>query len=195
MSQSLETLQRELLAMVKGRPSETALRSPYLLRVSQSEGLAITREIVSWWRALGLEQFCVLTTRLLKSQNRFEKEVAEFIRTGTIHPFIEELADAFLAYKSQDPDPLTACVAQFERALIHAKKGDLTEVVLRWHCNPYQVLGFLLVHEGALERWGEECCYLTRIAASIPGTFEVISCAPKNPGQDRSDGQTEGNDV
>lgn len=140
---NLRSYQKQILQLLKeidAPPVEDA----YFLKVHQSRELAMVQEIVLWWRAYQLEQYCVLTTTLLKKQQQFEAQVASFYRQQDVSSYIEQLSDAFLSFVSQSDDALLCSVASFERTLIRVKKGDPAIYEVDWQYEPYAVLDYLL---------------------------------------------------
>jgi hypothetical protein len=174
----LATLQRQLLGLIKFRYEASPADDPYIQAVAASDHLAMVREIVLWWRAYGVERYCVFTARLLKRQGLFDDAVLSFVQTRTLSPFIEKLGPAFLDHCSSHPDPLVATLARFELALIRVRRGDPAEYVIAWDRNPYPLLDSLLA-DGGVEADTTPGAYEATVAARLPDLFEVteIACA------------------
>ena len=124
---NLMTLQRTLQQLVRGSTRRRPRMSRTSRRVAASAHLTMVREVVRWWRAYGVGRFCVLTATLLKRRGVFDDTISAFVRTEPITPYAEELGETFLSYAGRQPEPLLAAVAQFELALVRAKKGDDTD--------------------------------------------------------------------
>ena len=130
----LETQQRGLLALIKGR--STPAEDGYLAQVTGSQELAMVREIALWWRAFQLEVKCPFSARLLKRLGRFEALVAAYFDKNATSPFVEELSRDFLALLSVDEDPLVRIVSLFEHALLEARDGSSGVFEVVWDRHP-----------------------------------------------------------
>jgi len=167
----LTQLQRGLLNLMKGRPIE-AHADYYLQRVAVSNELLLAKEIALWWRAFGLETYCIFTSRLLNRLGIFDQAVETFFCECSTSPFIEKLSQDFLAWMSMHKDPLVASVARFERALIKVKRGDSGIYRLDWSCNPESLLNAILQGTGFPPAEIHQI-YRTTISSRIPG---LVSC-------------------
>ena len=139
----------------------------YLEQVAASRELALTKEIAVWWRAFGLETYCVFTAKLLNRLGIFSESVAAFFRAGPTSPYIEQLSQDFLGWMSKNEDPLISLLAGFERALIRVKRGDPGVYHLDWHSNPDSLLNAIL-NGTELPRPEAGRIYRTTVAANIP---------------------------
>jgi hypothetical protein len=129
--------QRQLLAAVKGRAGSAG-------RFAAPE-LALLRETLLWWRALGIARSCRFTPALLKAQGRFEDVVAAFVRDTPGADDIETQRELFLAHAQRDPDPLCAALAATEAALLR-RQGVHEEAAreIAWPRDPAPVFATLL---------------------------------------------------
>jgi hypothetical protein len=169
---ALATLQRQLRDLIHGRSDATTWTDPYLENVAQSAGLQVVREIVHWWRAVGLERSCVLTVAALKRQGTFDETVAAFIRDQGISPYVEELAQDFLVAISSHDDALIATLAKFELALRGAKLGDRQMHVIAWPGDPIAIMNALMARR-PLDVHASRAAYETVVSSEVPGLFYV----------------------
>ena len=139
----LATHQRSLRSLIKDDGRFSPVGDPYLEAVAASDGLLAVREIVLWWRKLGLARSCVLTTRALRQKGVYDATVRSFVRAHQISPYAEELRQAFLAAMALQPDPLIAAVARFEEAVAGVKRGDAARYEIDWAHDPAAVLAAL----------------------------------------------------
>lgn len=169
----LAALQRELLALIKLSHKPAADADPYILLVASSKHLEMVQEIITWWRAFGLERYCVLTSTLLKRLGIFEDAVRGFIATHTLSPFIQKLGPSFLDAMSNCDISLVASVAQFEHALIKAKLGDSSVYTISWDYEPTQVINSLL-ESTALDVRSIAHRYETIVSRDFAELFQVL---------------------
>jgi hypothetical protein len=168
---NLAQMQRGLLSLLKGRAVD-AFADAYLHGVSRSSELALAREIAVWWRAFGLETYCVLTSRLLHRMGIFDQLVEAFFCECRTSPFIEQLSQEFLDWLSGHQNPLVASMARFERALIRAKRGNPGVCELEWNRNPEWL--FRAILEGTeLPPVEGDRVYRTTVSANLP---YLVSC-------------------
>src|SRR6266576_3872854 len=129
--------------------------SPSIARPASSKSVLARREAVVLGKvwpsptaktptSRPLEEYCVLTSRLLKRVGLFETMVLEHIAKHRVSPYIEEMASLFLETIGRMPDPLLAAVARFELAFIRTKKGDKKTYSIQWPQEPYSVMTSLL---------------------------------------------------
>lgn len=175
---NLASYQKQILQLLKSTDPPLTEDS-YLLQVYQSKELALVQEIVLWWRAYQLEQYCKLTTTLLKKQHQFEEQVTNFYRQQDVSSYIEQLSDTFLSFVIQSDDGLLRSVASFEQALIRVKKGDTSVYEVNWPYEPYAVLGYLL--HGTYPNWEQTAGnYQTFISHKLPHSFYAVREAGSN---------------
>ena len=167
----LAQLQRGLLCLMKDRAAPR-VDDPYLQRVAESRELAMAREVAIWWRKLGLESYCVFTSRLLKRLGLFDELAESFFCRTAVSPFIEKLGADFLAEQSDHPDSLVASMARFELALVRVKQGDAREYQVDWNSNPESVFQALF-QDLELPAAEPERLYRMSISARIPN---LVSC-------------------
>jgi hypothetical protein len=144
MAMNYAEQQRKLLALIKGTYSPSDADDPYLRQVAASRGLAIAREVATFWRLYDMERYCVLTSRLLKARGVYEETVADFVQTHALSAFINEVGESFLLSLAESEDPLLSEVASFELALTRVKRGDSSSYTLDWQHDPAQVLACLV---------------------------------------------------
>lgn len=146
--------------------------SEYLDAVAGSERLTLQRELLVWWRMVGIERSCPLVATLLKRRGRFDDTVSAFVAEYRISPYVEQLAEAFVAYLRADADPLVATLAQFEHALRRVRAGEQHEFVVAWPVEPYATMASLLRGEPLAEE-AVGGSFVTVMSAAIPGHFRV----------------------
>jgi hypothetical protein len=168
---NLNQMQRGLLNLLKGRSVDVRGDS-YLRRVADSDELALAREIALWWRAFGLESYCVLTSQLLSRLGIFNDVVAAFFCECSTSPFIERLSQEFLVWLSAYKDPLVASMARFECALIRAKRGEPGVHQLEWTLDPESLFSAILMGT-ELPRPDKHRIYRTTVSADLPS---FVSC-------------------
>ncbi|MBI1807674.1 MAG: hypothetical protein HYR76_11545 [Ignavibacteria bacterium] len=168
----LAALQKKLLHLLKSRYEVTAEDDAYIRSIAQSIHLGLVKEIAVWWRMLGIEQYCPLTSSLLKQQHLFDEIVKEYFNNHAISPFIETLGIAFLDELSCHQNTLIAATAQFERALIKVKLGDSACYTVDWEYHPHLVLNNILTSNPDHAHYTRGL-YRTIISARYPHLFEV----------------------
>jgi hypothetical protein len=170
---SLASHQRKLLGLIKSTYEGSNDEDPYIREVTGSTNLEVMREIATWWRALNIERYCVLTTSLLKSWDIFERTVEEFAKTREPSRFIECLGTQFLEEMGQHENHLISSVARFELALIRVQGGDTGKHVVDWQHDPAVVLDKLLcgapLGEGISGGY-----YRTIVSNEEPGLFRIL---------------------
>lgn len=142
---TLQMLQISLAAMIKSRNIAIPEDESYLATVKHSENLLLIKKISFWWRKIQTEQYCVLTTTLLKITGKFEKQLTTFIAEKQFSVFRDEVGIQFLEYIiSKNLDSLTQSVSEFELALVKLKLGENIESLIPWEYEPYAVIQALL---------------------------------------------------
>jgi hypothetical protein len=141
---NLELLQTNLSALIKSR-ARKGPDDPYFREVEASSNLRLVKKIAFWWRKVQVEQFCALTTNLLKKAGTFEDYLEKFITNNGYSAFREEVGFQFLEYlRSLELDSITRSVVQFEEAIIKKRLGHHIDVRIRWDYEPYAVISGLL---------------------------------------------------
>ena len=163
--------QRRLLEMLRRGAGAEAGDEPYLHAVAGSTHLDLLREVILWWRCVGIRRACPLTGRLLDRLGTFDEVVGEFVAEWKISPFVERLGAEFLAWAARRPEPLVASLAAFEHALLSAKAGDPAERTVDWRHPPEEVLAAILL--GA-DLPAEDGPWHTVVSADRRGLFEVV---------------------
>lgn len=165
--------------MVRGNAIAEPQDDAYLQMISGSPQLQLVREIALWWRAKGLEEYCVLTTRLLKRLGAFDRLVAGFFGQFGAFPYVEEQAYRFLEFAGEDRTdlkipPLIASVAAFELALLRVKRGSVERYEVHWPCDPAPVIA-ALVNDEPLNLESSAGDFTTIISSTLPDCFEIHS--------------------
>jgi hypothetical protein len=165
----LETYQRSLHQLiVRGEPLEND--PTYVQALAGSSRLAVVREIVCFWRAHGLERYCILTATWLKRMGRFESDIEKFVAEEQYSPFIEETGQQFLSYLSCDDDLVVAALAKFEIALHETRIDFCEERIIDWPCDPEPILSCILQENDILEPLIYSH-YRVTVSRALPGGF------------------------
>ena len=170
----LQTYQRKLAGLIKGDYSVCPDEDAHIGQIACSKNLAVTQEIILWWRQLSFERTCVLTSTALKQLGLFDRETKRLVTEWRFSPFAEELAEDFLTTLAQHELEVLASVARFERALIAAQKGNAESVSVAWTSNPYEVLD-ALVNGGDLNKLRRSGRFTTVVSAGQPSLFKVFA--------------------
>ncbi len=170
--------QRKLLGLIKSRYIPTANDDPYILDVAQSKQLRAIRAIVVFWRALGIERYCILTSRVLKRRGLFDAVVEDFVNTQDFSPFVEVLGALFVETMSSHPDRLVASVAQFEAAYIKVTHGDRDSYTINWNYEPMTVITGLLQNV-PFDEAHIRGAYQTVVSHDSPGFFTIVEVQPR----------------
>jgi hypothetical protein len=138
--ETLAQYQRWLLAAVKGREEDTGTFNP--------AELSLLRETLLWWRQFTISQSCHFTATLLRSQQRFDAAIEDYVRDTPGADSIEMQRDLFLEYMACDCDPLCAIVAATEAALLaQAEDPAGATRTIYWPRDPGPVFAALLKGE------------------------------------------------
>lgn len=168
----IQTYQENILALLKGNPLIASTEDDYFLKLKKSSSLRILKEIVIWWRLYQLEQYCPLTTTLLKKGGIFESTVNNFYEQYNVSSYIEELGLSFLDFLIQIQSGDFKSIAAFESAMIQTKKGNKNVFLIEWENDPQEVLAFILYHQ-PMEKRMEQKKFITKVAAHLPSFFET----------------------
>lgn len=169
----LTTHQRQLLSLIKSPNKVPDSDDPYIRTVAQSRHLEIMHEIIVFWKMVGLERLCILTSNILKRRNLFDQAVRTFVSTHDISPFIDRAGVQFLEEMSVHSDSLIASIAQFELAYIKIKRGDQGFHIIDWGYEPQAVLNSILLNL-PLDETAICGSYQTIVSQSIPNSYQVI---------------------
>jgi hypothetical protein len=167
--------QRGVRSLLCGRAVETT--DAYLDGVAGTEAVALVQEIASSWRNFALGRTCPLTIGALRLHGSLEATLAAHHRKGGHSPFLEVLAQQFLAVVAAHDDALVAAIAQFERSAHRARTGAASpddEVVIDWPCDPWEALQAVLDNQ-PLPPPTRHC--RTRAAATTPDQFTIARVA------------------
>jgi hypothetical protein len=168
----LQTYQRSLRRLVT---SATLADDdpPYARSLVGSNGLAVLREVIEFWRAHGIEQFCVLSAGWLKRHGGFDAAVRRFVAAGEFSPDIAEAGRQFLQHLSDDDDALVRALARFELALHETRLDPSQFRTMDWPCDPGPVLAEIL--DGQAAPQPEPVPHRVTVSRSLPGGYE---CEP-----------------
>jgi hypothetical protein len=171
---NLATLQGKLLGLIRSTYQVAPDDDPYIKAVADSEHLRMVQDVVLWWRAFGISRFAVLTTAVLKGQERFDEAVRAFVRGRSVSPFVEELGPDFLEEMAAHTYSLVASIARFELALIRVKKGDPARYDIEWTYDPNRVLEHA-VHGRPFDREASRGRFRVVVAREIPDMFRILT--------------------
>lgn len=132
---NLESYQRGLQQLITRGKSDLD-DSTYIQDLVDTSRLAVVREIVYFWRTHTLEQFCTITSELLKRMGRFDNDIERFVYSEKFSPYIEEAGLQFLRFMATDGNPIVAALANTELALHSTRTDSNKEIIVEWPCNP-----------------------------------------------------------
>lgn len=136
----LKSRQRALLATLKGRPLATADCAEARRLERTAHCVDLLREIVLWWRDLGIARACPMTTSMLKASAQFDRMLYAFVRETPGAADLGEQAARFLDYVARSDDALLRSVALTERALRASALDETFRAQIDWPCNPAPTL-------------------------------------------------------
>jgi hypothetical protein len=175
----LQTYQRSLRRLVIGG-QPTPCDPSYVQALAGSPRLAVVRQVIDFWRAHGLERFCVLSATWLKRQGRFDADIDRFVARGEFSADIAEAGQQFLRHLARDADPLVGALARFELALHETRLDPAESRTLDWPCDPRPVLAAILgqptdPNDPTADGSGPQRVTVSR---SLPGGY---ACTPLPP--------------
>jgi hypothetical protein len=143
LRQQQQSLRRILTGAPAGEASVPVETDPWLIEVRNSPGLAMTREIASWWQRFQIASQCIYTSRLMKRMGCYESYIEDHFSRNPTPPAIEELALQFLSSLASHPDLLLRAVSIFElECLVPTTSHDIPLAIV-WDRNPSQALDAL----------------------------------------------------
>jgi hypothetical protein len=140
---TLREQQQSLRRILTSTPAGEIETDPWLTEVLQSPGLAMTREIASWWLRFQLESQCLYTSRLMKRMRCYATYIDDHFSQNPTPPAIEELTFHFLSSLASHPDPLLRAVSIFELECLVPSATHHIPVAIVWNRNPHHVLDAL----------------------------------------------------
>lgn len=164
---TLREQQQSLRRILIGPPSGETESDPWITEVLHSPGLAMTREIASWWLRFQIESQCIFTSRLMKRMGCYETYIDGHFCCNPTPPAIEELARQFLSSLASHPDPLLGSIAAFELECLTPSATQQNPAIIHWDRNPHPALD-------ALTRG-------TELPAPEPGVKYILIIGPKDP--------------
>jgi hypothetical protein len=150
----------------------------YVEEVSGSEAVALVQDIASSWRRFALERTCPLTAAALRQRGALDDALATHGRHGPHSPFLEVLAQQFLALAAHHEDELVAAIARFELSAHRARTGAASadeDVVIDWPCDPWDALQAVLDAQPPPPASGP---WRTCARATTPDQFRIDRLAP-----------------
>ncbi len=142
----LEQLQTNIFSIIKsGNTHSDLFDVDYFDKVAAGKNLLLIRKIAIWWRKTQVENYCRLTSNLLKATDNFESHLSAFFGKRNYSSFREEVGQQFLEYIiSEEKDPIISPVAAFELAIIQLSSGINIESKIIWYYEPYAIINALL---------------------------------------------------
>lgn len=168
----LKALQTGYINLLKDRETQIKTDDDYFKNVVASKNFRVLNDIVLYWRLQGINDFCTLTSGLLKKLCLFEEKVKLFYRETNISGYLEELGKSFLLYISNDRNKLIAFVSRFELALIKVKLGSEDEFLVETNFNPEEIFNFIFSDSDVLplEESGK---YFIKVSSKIENNFSI----------------------
>lgn len=108
--------------------------------------LSLQRKIIVWWRCFQFEHWLILTSKILKDYQLFERLVSGLYQQTNISSYPAEAGEQFVEYISVQaiPEPIKS-VAAMELALIKLKEdSNKNEYRIYWNQSPLQLLDALI---------------------------------------------------
>jgi hypothetical protein len=174
---NLATHQQAMLRLMRVSDFSQYEQDPYIQRVAQSRDLLEARNNVFLWRAYVLARTAPLTFNLLKQRGDLRTELDAYIADNNLSPYRETHAEIFLDRLCDSANDIVARVAQFERALIHVKRGHGVRSVLTWNKDPLPLLLSLAKDAPFEEAICEDGIYEIVVTREAAGFFEVFRVA------------------
>jgi hypothetical protein len=179
---TLREQQQSLRRILTGPPScepqtDRLHADPWLTEVRQSPGLAMTREIASWWLRFQIESQCIYTSRLMKRMRCYETSLDDYFSRNPTPPAIEELSRQFLSSLASYPDPLVRAVAAFELECLIPSATAHIPVAIVWDRNPQHALE-ALTSGAALPAPDPTTRYILTIGPPQSTAPRSVSCTP-----------------
>lgn len=140
--QQLAQQQFALRELLRSRPVDLAADA-WLIRVAQSRGLSLLKQIASWWQRFQLESQCRYTTRLMKRLGCFESWLAAHCAAQPAPTSPEDLSARFLSSLHTHEDCLLRAVASFELACLTPPSARRSTTLTFWDRNPDAVMDAL----------------------------------------------------
>jgi hypothetical protein len=139
---TLREQQQSLRRILTGAPvtEASAQTDPWLNEVMHSPGLAMTREIASWWLRFQIESQCIYTSRLMKHMGCYATYIDHHFSRNPTPPAIEELSRHFLTSLAAHPDRLLRSVAAFELECLVPSATRQNPALILWDRDPNHVL-------------------------------------------------------
>lgn len=141
---NLKEIQTGYLDLLKGRRNSLDFKDEYFREVAESKNFRVLNDIVIYWRAHGIREYCAITSELLIKLDKFQEKVESFYRDINFSGYIEELGKTFLQYLSDDDDKLISFVSRFELALINVNLGSDKEYSIESDFEPDDIFRFIL---------------------------------------------------
>lgn len=168
---NLREIQTGYLDLLKGRKNAGEITDEYFKKIAASDNFKVLNDIVIYWRAHGIKEYCTLTSGLLIKIDRFQDKVENFYREVNFSGYIEELGKAFLQYLTGDEDKLISFISGFELAMINVNLGSKEEFVIESCFNPDEVFNFILAEDKYPEL--SNTVYIIRVSEGLENFYSV----------------------
>lgn len=171
---NLKAYQLNIRQLLKGERSPNFKEGSYFQALSQSDELAIVKEIALWWRAFQMEQNCPLSSGLLKQRQEYNQAIEAFYSNNNVSPYVEAAARQFLQFLEEwSKEDIVRIMITFEKAYINVKMGSNETYTFYWNTNPYDLLHYALGGAYITENTQDMLAYKCTISKDIKGFFNV----------------------
>lgn len=168
---NLKEIQSGYLDLLKGRKNAGDFKDEYFSKIAESDNFRVLNEIVIYWRAHGINEYCAITSGLLVKLDMFQEKIENFYREVNFSGYIEELGKTFLQYLITDEDKLISFVSGFELAMINVNLGSKEEYVMESGFDPEEVFNFILA-EGDYPELRDKV-YIIRVNEALDNFYSV----------------------
>lgn len=169
----LKTLQTKYLDLIKSGVKTETENDEYFVKLYKSKNLEILYDIVHFWRTQAIEEYCPVTSALLKKLYMFDEKIKNFYRTNKYSNYIEEFGRTFLSYTGNDSNKMAAFIAEFELAMINVKNGSEKDHYLETNYDIYELFNFIL--SDAEFPCEKDKGFLIKVSVSLENYFSVIN--------------------
>jgi len=140
----IKSLQTKYMDIIKDRYVESEDEDIYFKNLINSKNLKVLNEIIYYWRANGIEEFCLLTSSLLKKTDCFEEKITEYYRNNNFSNYLEEFGKSFLNFIIKDENKLNSFVAEFELAMKNVNSENRNDYFIETKYNLNEVTNYIL---------------------------------------------------
>ena len=168
----IKSLQLKYLDLIKDRFTVEKNEEDYFIKLSVSKNLQILKDIIHFWRVNGVNDFCPVTSALLKKLGSFDMKINSYYKNNNFSNYIEEFGRSFLLYVTKDENKLISFVAEFELTMNKVKSGCDKDFFIETRYNIYEVFDFI-IHDKEMPAEKEES-FLIKVSSSIENNFCIV---------------------